>query len=86
MMHSVAAILMCAGSSSRFEDGDKFLHPLTPLNTCILDLAFRRLRRNTGGMTELPIIINCNEDNIEKVQTFLKQRHYYGFAPSKIRY
>jgi hypothetical protein len=32
--------------------------------SCMLDLAFRRLRKNSGGKTDIPIIINCNETNI----------------------
>lgn len=77
---------MCAGSSSRFEGEDKFLDNLKPLSgSCLLELAFRRLRRNAGSKSDLAIIINCNEENIEKVQAFLKQKQYYGFSAQKIR-
>ena len=34
----------------------------------------------------MPILINCNEQNIEKIQNYLKKKQYYGFSPHKIRY
>jgi hypothetical protein len=56
---------MCAGSSSRFDGVDKFLYKAKALSgNCIMDLVFRRLRRNAGSKNDLPIIINCNEKNI----------------------
>jgi hypothetical protein len=78
---------MCAGSSSRFDNEDKFLYPMKlSSRTTIMDLIFKRLRKNTNNKTDMPIIINCNEQNIEKIQNYLRQKQYYGFSPHKIRY
>lgn len=49
-------------------------------------MVLRRLRRNAGQKRDLPIIINCNEANIERIQAYLKQKQYFGFSPHKIRY
>ncbi len=82
----VAAILMCAGSSSRFDGEDKFLHPIRlSSKTTLLDLVFRRLRRQAGGKSSMAILINCNEGNMERIQEYLKRKQYYGFSPHKIR-
>lgn len=57
----VAAIFMCAGSSSRFDGADKFLSDLgLSQSSCMLDFAFRRLRRNFGGNGSPLVIVNCN--------------------------
>jgi len=46
---------MCAGSSSRFDGVDKFLYKAKALSgNCIMDLVFRRLRRNAGSKNDLP--------------------------------
>jgi len=79
---------MCAGSSSRFEGEDKFLYPfqIGSQNCTILDILFLRLRRNVKGNTDIPIIVNCNEFNTTKIQKYLKEKHYFGFNPSKFRF
>lgn len=62
MVNAVAVVFMCAGSSSRFEGEDKFLHAfqIGSQNYTILDLLFMRLKRNVKGNTDIPIIVNCN--------------------------
>ena len=61
---------MCAGSSSRFEGEDKFLANFSVgVHQCnILDFLFLRLRKNVGGNKNVPIVMNCNEKNIAKIQ------------------
>lgn len=79
---------MCAGFSSRFEGVDKFMIPLkldTDRTLNLLDLTFMRIRANTDCL-DLPVIVSCNEFNIEKIQIYIKQRDYYGFDPSKFRF
>lgn len=79
-------VLMCAGSSSRFDTTDKFLYPLDlSSEVTILDLVFMRLKKTTSNRN-MPIIINCNEYNIEKVQNYFKDKSYYGFSSSMFRY
>jgi molybdopterin-guanine dinucleotide biosynthesis protein A len=71
---------LCAGSSSRFDNEDKFLAPINLYEkVTILDIVFKRLQRNARGNTSLPIIVNCNEFNIEKIEKYLKAKNYYGF-------
>lgn len=79
---------MCAGSSSRFEGEDKFLAPfiLGEKQYTMLDFLFVRLRRNASGNKNIPIIINCNENNISKLQKYLREKHHFGFNPSKFRF
>ena len=47
---------------------------------------FVRLRRNAAGNKNVPIIINCNEQNISKLQSYLREKHHFGFNPSKFRF
>jgi hypothetical protein len=87
LFHLVAVILMCAGSSSRFDGQDKFLEPLNLSERAnMLDVIFKRLRKNVGKKLDLPIIINCNEQNIDKIQYHIKSKKYYGFSAQKIKY
>lgn len=53
---------MCAGSSSRFENQDKFLEPTMiskAPNLTILDFIFIKLRTIIENQ-KVPIIITCN--------------------------
>jgi hypothetical protein len=81
-------VFMCAGVSSRFDNEDKFLAPFAVggKEYTILDFMFMRLRKNAGGNRNLPIIINCNDYNIGKLQNYMKGRGHFGFNPSKIRF
>ena len=79
---------MCAGSSSRFNGEDEFLSPFNiGAHQCtILDYLFLRLKNNVRGNKNVPIVINCNESNISKIQKYLKEKTYFGFNPSKFRF
>lgn len=56
---------MCAGSSSRFNYKTKFLYPLQlSIKVTIMDLLFRRLRKNCKSKLDIPIIIYCNVHNV----------------------
>lgn len=65
---------MCAGSSSRFDNEDKFLAPLNikinPSLT-ILDFIFIRLKRVLQNL-KIPIIFTCNDMNIKDIKKFVK--------------
>jgi hypothetical protein len=77
---------MCAGYSSRFEGEDKFLCPINlSERVTILDLLFRRLRRN-GACPSLSILVNCNEDNILKIEKHVQAKDYYGFNPANVHF
>lgn len=78
---------MCAGSSSRCGNNDKFLLPL-PLSkeTTLLDIVFDRLKKNSENYLDFPIIISCNEYNLLKIQDYVKKQKYYGFSPTNFRY
>ncbi len=64
---------MCAGSSSRFDNEDKFITPMklkiNP-NLTLLDILFMRLKKKLT--TEIPIIITCNEMNFTRVQQYIR--------------
>ena len=63
----VAAVFMCAGYSSRFDEEDKFLCPINLYEkVTILDLMFGRLKRN-GAKTGMSIVVSCNEMNVNRV-------------------
>ena len=81
-------VFMCAGSSSRFDGEDKFLAPFSvgSRQGCMLDFLFYRLRKNAGSNRALPIVINCNSQNITRIQNYLKKKGHFGFTPSKFRY
>ena len=78
---------MCAGSSSRFNYKNKFLYPLQlSKKVTIMDLIFKRLRKNCKKKLDLPIIINCNVHNIEEIKSYISAKKYYGFNQYKIKY
>jgi predicted transcriptional regulator len=77
---------MCAGSSSRFKGQDKFLIPFKFDKITLLDIVFQRLKKNVGSNKKMPIIINCNQSNIQIIQDYIKKNLHYGFDPQKIRY
>ncbi len=84
---SVALVIMCAGSSSRFDNEDKFLSPLNlkanPKLT-ILDMLFIRLQPKLDSQP--PIIITCNELNFTRIQNFFRERNYFGMDKQKFRF
>jgi UDP-N-acetylglucosamine pyrophosphorylase len=66
---------------------DKFLSDLgLSESSCILDFAFRRLKQNFGGNSSPLVIVNCNENNLGRIQEYLKSNKYYGLNPAKIRF
>ena len=81
MLHIVGLVLMCAGSSSRFNPyGEKFLQSINlSERTCMMELIFRRLSRFSGQKKTLQIIISCNQENMDLIQDYLKSKSYFGF-------
>lgn len=78
---------MCAGSSSSFDrQKDKFLFPFDSDGViCVLDLLLLRVKRNSRGNSDLPILLACSENNLEAVFNHLKKNAYYGFNSDKVR-
>lgn len=79
---------MCAGSSTRFDGGDKFLaqFKIGKRKSCILELLMLRLKRNASGNRDLPIILNCNDTNSTRIQKYLKEKNHFGFNPTRFRF
>jgi hypothetical protein len=51
----------------------------------LLDLLFLRLKKNVEA-SKINIIISYNEINYGKIQSFLRERKYYGFDKGRFRY
>ena len=87
----VGIILLCAGSSSRFQNQDKFIYPLNlKSQKTILQIYFERIRKNfgipEGQKADINILIACNDLNRYPIEQYLKSKKYFGFNISKIKF
>jgi molybdopterin-guanine dinucleotide biosynthesis protein A len=78
-IYAVALVLMCAGSSSRFGTGDKFLAPFDVKGSpTLMDLIFGNLKKVTKDLKTIPIVVSCSASNLNAIQCHLKDKEYYG--------
>jgi hypothetical protein len=77
---------MLAGYSSRFDLEDKFLSPISLYEkVTILDLMFRRMKRNGVNAKSAMVAIICNNENMDRIRKYLQGKDYFGFGVQNIK-